>query len=74
MITFARLRDFYYFQPEEKLALLKRACARHQTQYQDAMTGKGVDRHMFCLYVVSKYLELDSPFLKVFFFGIFIII
>ena len=32
---------------------------------QDAMTGKGVDRHLFCLYVVSKYLELDSPFLKV---------
>ena len=31
---------------------------------QDAMTGKGVDRHLFCLYVVSKYLELDSPFLK----------
>ena len=29
------------------------------------MTGKGVDRHLFCLYVVSKYLELDSPFLKV---------
>ena len=33
--------------------------------FQDAMTGKGVDRHLFCLYVVSKYLELDSPFLKV---------
>ncbi len=28
------------------------------------MTGKGVDRHIFCLYVVSKYLELDIPFLK----------
>ena len=34
-------------------------------EFQDAMTGKGVDRHLFCLYVVSKYLELDSPFLKV---------
>lgn len=28
------------------------------------MTGKGVDRHLFTLYVVSKYLELDTPFLK----------
>ncbi len=25
---------------------------------------KGVDRHLFCLYVISKYLEVDSPFLK----------
>lgn len=24
----------------------------------------GVDRHLFGLYVVSKYLEEDSPFLK----------
>lgn len=28
------------------------------------MCGKGVDRHLFCLFVVSKYLELDSPFLN----------
>lgn len=28
------------------------------------MCGKGVDRHLFCLYVVSKYLEVDSPFLN----------
>lgn len=28
------------------------------------MCGSGIDRHLFCLYVVSKYLELDSPFLK----------
>lgn len=26
--------------------------------------GAGVDRHLFGLYVVSKYLEEDSPFLK----------
>lgn len=35
-----------------------------QVGYQDAMCGKGIDRHLFCLYVVSKYLEVDSPFLK----------
>lgn len=41
------------------------AATRHQQSYQDAMCGKGIDRHLFCLYVVSKYLEVDSPFLKV---------
>lgn len=41
------------------------AVAKHQRGYQDAMCGKGIDRHLFCLYVVSKYLEVDSPFLKV---------
>lgn len=48
----------------EKKKLLNEACARHQVGYQDAMCGRGVDRHLFCLYVVSKYLEVDSPFLK----------
>ena len=27
------------------------------------MTGKGVDRHLFTLYVVSRYLGLESKFL-----------
>lgn len=43
------------------------AAKQHQKGYQDAMCGKGIDRHLFCLYVVSKYLEVDSPFLKVIF-------
>lgn len=42
---------------------MKEACEYHVKQYRDAMTGKGVDRHLFCLYVVSKYLEVDTPFL-----------
>lgn len=50
---------------EEKVNLLKKACEVHQRGYQDAMVGNGIDRHLFCLYVVSKYLEVDSPFLKV---------
>nr|CAG4638380.1 EOG090X04D9 [Cyclestheria hislopi] len=49
---------------EERMKLLRAACAVHQKGYQDAMCGKGIDRHLFCLYVVSKYLEVDSPFLK----------
>lgn len=63
--TWARAMDAPNKTKEEKLLLLGEACDRHQIQYRDAMTGKGVDRHLFCLYVVSKYLEIDSPFLKV---------
>ena len=48
---------------EKRLELFKKACEYHVLQYRNAMTGKGVDRHIFCLYVVSKYLELDTPFL-----------
>lgn len=48
----------------ERVRLLNEACKRHQVGYIDAMCGRGVDRHLFCLYVVSKYLEIDSPFLK----------
>lgn len=43
---------------------MTQACERHQLGYQDAMCGQGIDRHLFCLYVVSKYLEVESPFLK----------
>uniref|UniRef100_A0A1B6CIN1 carnitine O-palmitoyltransferase n=1 Tax=Clastoptera arizonana TaxID=38151 RepID=A0A1B6CIN1_9HEMI len=49
---------------EKRIELLQKACNQHQKGYQDAMCGKGIDRHLFCLYVVSKYLEVDSPFLK----------
>ncbi|XP_037713136.1 carnitine O-palmitoyltransferase 1, liver isoform isoform X1 [Drosophila subpulchrella] len=49
---------------DERVKLLQAACDRHQLGYQDAMCGRGIDRHLFCLYVVSKYLEVDSPFLN----------
>jgi len=49
---------------EERIALLRKSCDRHQNNYRDAMVGKGVDRHLFCLYVVSRYLEVDAPYLK----------
>uniref|UniRef100_A0A673BP79 carnitine O-palmitoyltransferase n=1 Tax=Sphaeramia orbicularis TaxID=375764 RepID=A0A673BP79_9TELE len=48
----------------ERLKLLKVAAEKHQNMYRLAMTGEGIDRHLFCLYVVSKYLGEDSPFLK----------
>ncbi|TSK20002.1 Carnitine O-palmitoyltransferase 1, liver isoform [Bagarius yarrelli] len=49
---------------EKKLSLLKQAAEKHQHMYRMAMTGKGIDRHLFCLYVISQYLQQDSPFLK----------
>lgn len=56
--------SFLSIQREERLKLLKEAAEKHQNMYRLAMTGKGIDRHLFCLYVISKYLGEDSPFLK----------
>ncbi|XP_030626166.1 carnitine O-palmitoyltransferase 1, liver isoform [Chanos chanos] len=44
--------------------LFRVASEKHQHLYRMAMTGAGIDRHLFCLYVVSKYLGEESPFLK----------
>uniref|UniRef100_A0A7N8Y3L0 carnitine O-palmitoyltransferase n=1 Tax=Mastacembelus armatus TaxID=205130 RepID=A0A7N8Y3L0_9TELE len=44
--------------------LFRAASEKHQLLYRMAMTGAGIDRHLFCLYVVSKYLGVESPFLK----------
>ncbi|VDM60070.1 unnamed protein product [Angiostrongylus costaricensis] len=38
------------------------ACDIHQELYRDAMCGKGIDRHLFALYVIKRYLEEESPF------------
>ena len=50
-------------QDEERRRLLSIATDKHTEYYKLAMTGKGVDRHLFCLYVLSKYLKIESPFL-----------
>lgn len=44
--------------------LFHSAAEKHQLLHHRAMTGAGVDRHLFCLHVVSKYLGVESPFLK----------
>jgi len=38
------------------VTLLRRACDQHQMLYRDAMCGRGVDRHLFGLFVVCKGL------------------
>uniref|UniRef100_A0A8C4HQS6 Carnitine O-palmitoyltransferase 1, muscle isoform n=1 Tax=Dicentrarchus labrax TaxID=13489 RepID=A0A8C4HQS6_DICLA len=47
----------------QRLAIFRKAADKHQNMYRLAMTGSGIDRHLFCLYIVSKYLGVDSPFL-----------
>lgn len=54
----------FVLQVEQRLRLFKIASEKHQHLYRLAMTGSGIDRHLFCLYVVSKYLAVESPFLK----------
>ncbi|KAK3520086.1 hypothetical protein QTP70_013044 [Hemibagrus guttatus] len=49
---------------EQCISLLRKAAEKHQNLYKLAMTGSGIDRHLFCLYVVSKYLGVQSPFLN----------
>ncbi|XP_063164909.1 carnitine O-palmitoyltransferase 1, muscle isoform isoform X2 [Candoia aspera] len=49
--------------PSERLQLFQAAAEKHQQMYRLAMTGAGIDRHLFCLYVVSRYLGVKSPFL-----------
>ena len=64
MVLFLPSFSLTSVQKEEKLKKLRQAAAYHTDLTRDAMAGKGVDRHLFCLYVVSKYLGLESPFLK----------
>lgn len=52
------------FQREDRLRLLKHACNAHQSQYKRAMAGDACDRHLFAMYIVAKYLQVDSPFLN----------
>ncbi|XP_071590414.1 carnitine O-palmitoyltransferase 1, muscle isoform [Heliangelus exortis] len=47
----------------ERQRLFKVAAEKHQQMYRLAMTGAGIDRHLFCLYLVSRYLGVQSPFL-----------
>ena len=49
---------------EERWAALQLAVTNHVVSAKDAMTGKGVDRHLFALYVVASGMDVDSEFLK----------
>ncbi|XP_078002110.1 palmitoyl thioesterase CPT1C isoform X9 [Phascolarctos cinereus] len=47
----------------QRLALFQVAAEKHWALCRAALTGEGVDRHLFCLYLVSQLLRLPSPFL-----------
>ncbi|CAK4660209.1 hypothetical protein LEN26_015899 [Aphanomyces euteiches] len=49
---------------EERRKLCWAAGEAHQDLYRNAMSGLGVDRHLFTLYCVSVGLGIDAPFLK----------
>ena len=51
--------------PSQKIQALQRACQHHQGYARDAACGKGVDRHLFALYVASMANGGNGdPFLK----------
>eukprot|EP01139_Manchomonas_bermudensis_P025410 Amastigsp_a845277_27.p1 type:complete len:377 gc:universal Amastigsp_a845277_27:1186-56(-) len=49
---------------DERREKLRAAVAHHAVAFRDAMCGKGVDRHLFALYVVSIGKGIPSEFLK----------
>ena len=63
-VAFVRAMEDAGTPPAAKLACLRAAAAAHVAAYTDAMAGKGIDRHLFALYVVSKGRGIDSPFLS----------
>ncbi len=52
---------------DKRIELLRRACDNHQKLYRDAMNGKGIDRHLFGLYVVCKGLSYVCAHIRVFY-------
>jgi carnitine O-palmitoyltransferase 1 len=49
---------------KDVIKLLVKAADTHQTYARDCMSGEGVDRHLFAMYVCSVGLGIDAPFLK----------
>ncbi|KAM6154794.1 palmitoyl thioesterase CPT1C isoform 2-T2 [Erethizon dorsatum] len=45
------------------LTLFRAAVDKHQALLKAAISGQGVDRHLFALCVVSRFLHMQSPFL-----------
>eukprot|EP01012_Entosiphon_sulcatum_P004510 TRINITY_DN1179_c0_g1_i1.p1 TRINITY_DN1179_c0_g1~~TRINITY_DN1179_c0_g1_i1.p1 ORF type:complete len:817 (-),score=131.69 TRINITY_DN1179_c0_g1_i1:16-2466(-) len=49
---------------EQKIKLLREAGKQHVLASREAMCGRGVDRHLFALYVVAMGMGVESPFLR----------
>ncbi|XP_059109419.1 carnitine O-palmitoyltransferase 1, brain isoform [Peromyscus eremicus] len=48
---------------QQCLALFRVAVDKHQALLKAAMSGQGIDRHLFALYITSRLLHVQSPFL-----------
>lgn len=48
----------------ERIEKLNKMEVNHTNLYKDAMNGKGIDRHLFALYVVCKGLGQENEFLQ----------
>jgi len=48
----------------QRIEKLNKMEATHTNLYKDAMNGKGIDRHLFALYVVCKGLGQENEFLQ----------
>ncbi|XP_029425248.1 carnitine O-palmitoyltransferase 1, brain isoform isoform X4 [Nannospalax galili] len=53
----------HMWEDQQCLALFRMAVDKHQALLKAAMSGQGIDRHLFALYIVSRFLHLQSPFL-----------
>jgi carnitine O-palmitoyltransferase 1 len=49
---------------EDKIKAFRAACDRHQSTSRDASCGRGVDRHLFALYVAGQAISTDIKFVK----------
>uniref|UniRef100_A0A7N6A8G5 Carnitine O-palmitoyltransferase 1, muscle isoform n=1 Tax=Anabas testudineus TaxID=64144 RepID=A0A7N6A8G5_ANATE len=63
-VAFVRAMEDTSATKAQRLALFRKAADKHQHMCRLAMKGPGIDRHLFCLYIMSKHLGVDSPFLK----------
>jgi len=64
MFDFINIMEDAKASKQDKIAALRKAASTHVAVSRDASVGKGVDRHLFCLYVCSLGLNMDIKFLK----------
>lgn len=62
--TFVCAFDDANITDEEKYKLLSKASKVHSENSKDAMLGKGIDRHLFAMYVAAMGINIEMPFLQ----------
>lgn len=62
--AFVRAMENVSVARSDVIKLLVKAADVHQEYARGCMSGEGVDRHLFALYVMSMGVGIDAPFLK----------